>query len=299
MKSGRNSLLLYLFLLPALAVYGTFVLYPFLNSFYLSLHKWDGLGDLEWIGLDNYYSTSDRSHVLTDLVLGRALLNNVKYWLITLVSEVVTGLVFASLLVRTRRGETFYRLALSLPLMIALIASGILWRQLLADRGLINSVLGAIGLNSLRRTWLDPQYVVYTVSIISGWAYSGFYMLIFYAALQRIPKELREAAAIDGASEWSVFSKIELPLLRPVIAVCVLLCSTGAFRAFDLFYVILGSGMSSRTEVASTWLVKNAFTFKFFGYASAIGVVVVFVVMTVTLFLNLWASREREREVEF
>src|SRR5262245_19149063 len=117
MKSGRSSLLLYFFLLPALAFYGTFVLYPFLNSFYLSLHDWDGLSELKWAGVKNYYSTEEGRHVLTDVVLGRALLNNVKYWLITLVSEVVTGLFLASLLVRTRRGETTYRLALSLPLM--------------------------------------------------------------------------------------------------------------------------------------------------------------------------------------
>lgn len=287
------------FVLPAIAIYGLFVLWPFANTFLLSFQRWDGSSEAKWVGATNYYERGEDGELgglARDEVFRRALINNSIYWVITLMSEVAAGLALAALLVRVRHGRGFYRLALSTPLMIALVASAVLWRQLLAERGVVNNALDAVGLESLAKNWMSPQYVVYTVSLISGWAYAGFYMLIFYAGLERIPAELREAALIDGASQWSIFRKVELPLLRPVIAVAVLLCSTGAFRAFDLFYVIVGTAISSKSEVASTWLVKNAFTFKRFGYASAIAVVVVILVMSLATLLSRWVAKEREME---
>lgn len=295
-RSTRSVYLL--FVLPALAIYGTFVLFPFMSTFFLSLHKWDGFGEMEYRGVANYHAGqgSEALSIASDAVFHRALRNNTVYWLITLATEVVAGLALAALLVRVKRGSAFYRLALSAPLMIALVASAILWRQMLGQEGALNGVLNSIGLGSLARNWLDDQHVVYTIGMISGWAYAGFYMLIFYAGLERIPAELREAATIDGASDWQIFTRIELPLLRPVLAITVLMCSTGAFRAFDLFYVIVGTGKSTLSEVASSWLVKNAFTFRAFGYASSIAVVVVVIVMGLALLLSRWVAREREME---
>ncbi len=298
-RRGSSSLFPFLFVLPALAVYATFVLYPFLNTIYLSFHDWKGTGSMEWIGARNYYEPSSQGETLclvSDAVLKRAFLNNALYWGITLISEVGFGLMLAALLSRCRRGVAFYRLALSSPLMIALVASAVLWRQLLAEKGVVNNFLTSLGLKSGAINWTSAENVVYAVSLISGWAYAGFYMLIFNSGLERIPAELREAASIDGATGWKIFTRIELPLLRPMIAVAVLMCSTGAFRAFDLFYVIVGTAKASTAEVASTWLVKNAFTFKSFGYASAIAVAVVVVVMGLAALLSRWVAREKELE---
>ncbi|MBI1785208.1 sugar ABC transporter permease [Candidatus Sumerlaeota bacterium] len=296
-QKGHSRLHL-LFILPAASVYGIFVLYPFITTFFVSLHHWDGFGKMEFAGRENYYRNSAREtlNIASDGVFHRALLNNTIYWIITLVTEVATGLALAALVARVGRGGAVYRLALSSPLMIALVASAVLWRQLLGDRGVFNSLLEQIGMARFAASWTGEKWVVYTVSVISGWAYAGFFMLIFHAGLERIPHELREAAHLDGASEWDIFRRIELPLLRPVLAVTVLMCSTGAFRAFDLFYVIVGTGKSSRNEVASTWLVKNAFTFRDFGYASSMAVVVVVIVMGLAAALSKWVSRERELE---
>lgn len=300
--SRRLSPGLYAFHAPALLLYATFILAPFAGTIFLSLHRWDGFGEMEWAGGANYFAPAEEGgaargvSVTTDSYLRAGLLNNVRYLFVTLVSEVGLGLAMAALLVRCRRGEAVYRLALSIPLMIALVATAVLWRQILAKNGLINGLLEAIGLGSLTRDWVGAQWIVWSVGAISGWVYAGFFMLIFYAALKRIPAELREAAFLDGAGEWSIFARIELPLLRPTIAVCVLLCSTGAFRAFDLFYILVGSGISRTSEVASTWLVKNAFTYRHFGYASAIATVVVVVVVALAATLNRWAARERELE---
>lgn len=290
----------YLFLAPALAVYGTFVLYPFARTVFLSLHSWNGFdAQPRWIGLKNYWDRGEDGTLLglaSDAYFRNGLWNNITYWLVTLLSEVLAGLALAALLARARRGAAIYRLALSSPLMIALVASGVLWRQILADEGLLNHLLNSVGLGALAARWLGDAHVVVSISCVSGWIYAGFYMLIFHAGLERIPSELREAAAIDGAGGWRVFFSIELPLLRPVLAVCVLLCSTGAFRAYDLFWVMVGTARSRSTEVASTWLVKKAFTDKAFGYASSIAVVMVVIVVSLAAVLNLWASRERELE---
>lgn len=296
-RPKRPHLGLHGFHLPALIVYGMFVLFPFAHTVLLSFHDWDGFGEPAFVGTGNYVpAEAGRDAVLTDAELRRGLANNARYWIITLFTEVVAGFAMAALLARTTRGRTFYRLALSLPLMIALVASGVLWRNILGYQGLLNGALGAVGLDGLARNWLSAEWVVISIGIVSGWVYAGFFMLIFGAGFERIPAELREAARIDGAGEWSILWRVELPLLRPVIAVCVLLCSTGAFRAFDLFYVFAGGAASNPAEVAATYLVKTAFTSRFFGYASAIAVVVVGVVVGLAALLNLWVSRERELE---
>ncbi len=280
-----------------MGMFGLFFVYPFIQTLILSFHEWDGFGDPKWVGTSNYFRGEEGGlSVASDKVFHRALMNNALYWMITLVTEVGVGLILAAIVVRCRKGATFYRLALTSPLMIALVASAVLFHQLLAERGILNSALRGVGLDFLAQSWTSERWMVVTVGMISGWAYAGFYLLIFSAGLERIPRELREAAQIDGANEWDVFSKIEWPLLRPVIAVTVLMCSTGAFRAFDLFYVMVGRGLSSRTEVASTWLVKNAFLSRYFGYASALAAVVVLIVMILAATLSRWVSRERELE---
>lgn len=296
---NRPSPFIYLFVLPALAIYAVFVLYPFAETVRLSFYDWTGFKEPVFVGIKNYYagkSPESATSLYNDLYLRRALINNVLFWLMTLVTEVAAGLGLAALLARAGRGTGVYRLFLSAPLLVALVASGVLWRQFLMRDGLLNHGLDAMGLGAHARDWLDPKIAVGAISVISGWAYAGFYMLILYAGIERIPVDLREAARIDGAGEWSIFTKIELPLLRPVLAVCVLLCSTGAFRAFDLFFVLLGRAPNRYGEVASTWLVKNAFTFKSFGYASAIATLVVVLVMSLAAILSAWASKERDYE---
>jgi raffinose/stachyose/melibiose transport system permease protein len=278
-------------ILPALAVFVLFILVPFANTCRLSFHHWDGVLDKTWAGLDNYV------RLVQDPRFGRALLNNCIYWLITLFSEVLIGLVLAALVIRCGRSRPAFRLALSVPLLIALVASAVLWRQLLArDDGFVNALLLRARIVSEPVAWLDPSSLVVTVSLISGWAYCGFYMLLFSAALERIPNELREAARVDGASSWQLFWRIELPLLRSVGAVAFLLCTTGAFRAFDLFWVMAGQLLEPKSEVAATFVVKMAFTRLERGYSAAIAVVVVILVVSMGYLLSRLTSRVKEPE---
>jgi raffinose/stachyose/melibiose transport system permease protein len=278
-----------LLVVPALAVFVLFVIVPFCTTLSVAMHRWDGVTEATWAGWANY------RRAFGDPVFGQAMLNNIGYWLITLVTEILAGLVLAALLVRIRRGKAFFRLTLSLPLMIALVASAVLWRQLLIKQGLINSILTGVGLVDEPIVWLAPGKIVLTVGLVSGWAYAGFFMLLFYAALERIPDELREAARVDGATDWRVFWGVELPLLKGVGGVAFLLCTTGAFRAFDLFYVMGGPLLNARSEVAATLVVKTA-TLEQRGYSAAISVIVVLAVVSVGSLLRYLTSRGREVE---
>jgi len=277
-------------ILPALAMFVLFIIVPFLTTVWLSFHRWDGFLEKTWVGLANF------RRLAHDPTFRRALSNNCIYWWITLVSEITVGLMLAAFVVRCRRSKPFFRLALSVPLMIALVASAVLWRQLLARNSIINHLLVRLGVLGEPVTWLDPALLVVTVSLVSGWAYCGFYMLLFSAALERIPNELREAARVDGASDWQLFWRIELPLLRSIGAVAFLLCTTGAFRAFDLFWVMAGPMLEPQSEVAATYVVKEAVTRLERGYSAAVAVVVVALVVTMGYLLSRLTSRAKELE---
>jgi len=278
-------------ILPALAVFALFEIVPFAQTLGLSFHRWDGFLEKVRVGTANF------RRLAHDPTFRRALFNNCIYWWITLLSEVTVGLVLAALVVRCgRRSKPFFRLALSVPLMIALVASAVLWRQLLARESIVNHLLLKVGLIHEPVTWLEPTILVFTVSFVSGWAYCGFYMLLFSAALERIPHELREAARVDGANDWQLFWRIELPLLRSIGTVAFVLCTTGAFRAFDLFWVMAGPMLEPDSEVAATFVVKEAVTRHERGYSAAIAVVVVAIVVTMGYLLSRLTSRVKEIE---
>lgn len=270
-----------LMILPALVVFVLFIILPFFSTLRLSFFEWDGITQKSYVGWANYRSLA--SDLGPGGMFRSALWNNCVYWWITLVSEMGVGLVLAALVVRCRRWKTAFRLALSMPLMIALVASAVLWRQLL------HAISGPIN-------WMSPEMLPVTIGLVSGWVYCGFYMLLFSAGLERIPDELREAARVDGASDWHLFWKIELPLLRSVDAVAFLLCTTGAFRAFDLFWIMAGQMRDPASEVAATYVVKMATTAEARGYSAALAVVVVLLVVLGGTVISRLTSRVKELE---
>jgi raffinose/stachyose/melibiose transport system permease protein len=184
--------------------------------------------------------------------------------------------------------------------MLPMVVIAVLWSFIYSDDGgLINSFLSAIGRDDLRRVWLgDPSTALMAVSVVSGWIYAGFYMAIFYAALQRVPKSLLEAARLDGASEWDLFFKIKAPLVRGMTEVAVLLCITGAFQSFDLFYVMTKGGPDHATEIITTYLVSTVFVDHEVGYGAALSVIMTVVVVGLGL-LYVRFRREGDVDVEY
>ena len=190
-------------------------------------------------------------------------------------------------------GRLWFRVAIFTPVMLPMVVVAVLWSFVYnPDFGLVNATLGALGLEQLQRVWLgDPATALAAVSVVSGWVYAGFYMMIFYAAFRQIPHEVLEAGRLDGAGEWALFRRVKVPMIRSVLWVGVLLCVTGGFQGFDLFFVLTNGGPYGATEIPTTYLVKTVFRNGEVGYGSAMAVVLTVIVLGVGLAYSRIARR--------
>jgi len=279
-----------LFILPALVIFAIFILFPAAQMFYYSFTQWDGLRLPKWIGLANFSRA-----VFVDEIFQKSFLNNVLYIIGTFVTEVAFGLGVAILLAKPFKGFGVFRTFFFAPYVISMVAAGLLWAFIYDyNFGLVNDFLSLIGLSRLARPWLgDTSTALAAVTIASGWKYAGLYMIIFYAALQQIPKQLYEAANLDGASEWKQTWYITLPLLFPALRVALLLCIAGGFAAFALFFAMTNGQPFHSTEIPSTWIIKHAFDRKNMGYGAALTLILIFVSAGISLlYLILTARKE-------
>jgi raffinose/stachyose/melibiose transport system permease protein len=268
----------WLFLAPGLAVFGAAVLLPMVLTVGYSFTEWSGFGPMTWVGLDNYTAA------IGDKLFRDSFVHVVIYIAATIVLEVGVGLALAGLI--TMRGAgMWFRVAIFVPVMLPMVAIAVLWRFVYnPDFGLINGALEAFGLEDFTRIWLgDPQTALLAISVVSGWVYAGFYMVIFYAAFRQIDDEIVEAARLDGAGEWALFRRVKVPMIRGATGVAILLCVTGGFQGFDLFFVLTNGGPYGSTEIPTTLLVKTVFRNADVGYGSAMAVLLTGLVVGIGL----------------
>lgn len=269
----RSRLSVLIFLLPPLLLFGGGVLLPILQSVVLSFFSWDGITPMRFVGLANY------SHLLFgDAVFWRTFLNHIVYLAICLVLQIGGGLLVASLLMTITKGREVFKVLYLMPAVIATPAIALLFQRIYSfePAGLLNTALSAVGLDALTRPWLsDVGTVLAAVSIPEGWRFLGLYTVILYAALLSVPKELEEAASLDGASPWKVFTKIRFPHIRPVWITTIIMATTYALRGFDVPFLLTNGGPGQASELVTTYMYKTAFTSANFGYASAISVFIV------------------------
>jgi raffinose/stachyose/melibiose transport system permease protein len=262
-----------LFLTPPLLLFGGAVLLPILQSVYLSVFSWDGISDMQFVGLDNY------AHMLgSDPSFVTAFLNQLGYVAICLVLQLGGALLIASLLLTITRGREVLKVLYLLPAVISTVAIGLLFQRIYSfdPTGLLNGLLDHVGLGSLSRPWLsDVHTVLAAVSIPEGWRFVGLYTIIVYAALLAVPRELEEAARLDGANSWQVFTKIRFPYIRPVWVTTTIMATTFALRGFDIPYLLTNGGPGQSSELVTTYMYKTAFTSTDYGYASAMSVFIV------------------------
>ncbi len=279
MREGRAA---YGFVLPACLLFGVFILVPTVGTFVLSLFEWRGAGSATFVGMQNY-----RIAFTGDRIFRQALWNNVLYMLATLVVEVLFGLVLALMLDLKRRGYGLFRILIFTPMTLSLTVIGLMWYFLFHPT--IGILKGALA---------EEDTALWAVCIVSGWTYCGFYMVLFYAGLQGIPRELYEAARIDGCGEMRRILHVSLPLLRETALVSVVLCVTGAFKAYDLFWVMTQGGPHHATEIVSTWLVRSAFSAEAaqMGYGAALAAIMTLLVFAMTLVYSVIARRTQEVE---
>lgn len=268
-----------LFVAPAMLLFLGFVLVPVGSALYYAFTHWDGFTAPRWAGLANF------ERALADSVHLMSYVHVVLYILGTLVFEVAFGLVVAVLLNSDRKPFPLLRGFFFSPVVLSMSAAGVLWAFVLDYRsGLLNSVLRTLGAGDLAQPWLSqPGTALVAIMIVSGWKYAGFYMVIFFAALRRIPRNIHEAATLDGAGPFTRFFHITLPLLRQNVLVAVLLAVTGGFAGFDLFFTMTNGGPFGATEVPATWIMKQAFDKNQLSYGIALTVILAVVVMLISL----------------
>ena len=284
----RSRLAPYLFLLPAFIVYAAFALYPLGRAAQISLHEWSGIGSWRFVGLRNY------ADLLGDAAFRTAILNSLILIVFYAVLPLVIGMVAAAILRRGQvRGMGFFRTVIFLPQVVALVVVAVTWRQIYAPAGPLNQALRAIGLDGLARGWLgDPGAALPAVGFIGTWVQTGLVMVLLLAGMSRIPRELYEAARLDGAGPIREFFAVTLPAIRGEIVVSLVLTIIAALKTFDLIYMTTAGGPGRATTVPSYEVYQRAFELRDVGSASAVALV-----LTAMVFLiNLAVTRIGERD---
>ncbi len=277
-----------LFVFPSILVMAVFVVIPIIISGYYSLLDWDGLGKGVFIGIANY------TELVKDERFINSFFNSVLYAALSLFVQLPFSLFLAILVSNVKKGEKFYRTAYFVPVIVSSVVIGYLWQKIYnGEYGLLNSVLGVFGIGG--QDWLGQENTALLAAFIPNlWQYVGYHMLIMYAGIKSISPDIIEAAKIDGASPAQTAFKITIPLLKPVIEVCVTLSLIGALKIFDLIYVLTGGGPFFVTEVPTIFMYKHIFDAMHYGYGSAVSMFIIIECLLFTFLIRLLFRRREE-----
>ena len=281
----RRYLTAYVLVAPALLAAGLFLYVPIVLSGYWSFTEYSGLGSPQWVGLANYVE------LFGDELFLKALLNTFVFVLLGMGIGPVLGFLSALLLNSTVRFRGFFRAAYFIPVMTSLVVVATIWKILLQDDGLINQVMGFFGLPG--RAWLsDPSTSLPAVVLTSIWQGFGFETVVFLAALQGIPRELYDAAKVDGASYWQQVRHITLPAMRPTIMFVYIIGIIGSFQVYDQIFVMTDGGPINSTRTLVYDLIDR-FQALNLGEASAVAYVLL-AILALLSYLQIFVF-ERER----
>lgn len=262
-----------LFLAPALLIYTAFHVLPFLGTVVLSLTSYDGLSSPQFVGLENFKALVRSSQFRT------ALTNNLIWYVGEVLTTTVIALIVALLINSVARFRAFYRTSLFLPFILSWGVIGLLWSRIynpFPEYGLLNKSLEVLGLSSLMGNWLgDANTAFYSVIVAAVWKGIGFNMVLFYAGLQNVPKELVEAARIDGARRGQVFRYVTLPALRPITGIVLVLGLINTFKVFDPVWVMTEGGPGYSSSLLATLAYTLGLNNFELGMSSAVSIVLV------------------------
>jgi multiple sugar transport system permease protein len=268
------------FLAPDVLGLALFVGAPVIFAVWVSLHGWDGLAPMRWVGMGNY----------------RQLLADPRWWASVRVTAgfvllhvpllLLASLGLALLVDRRLPGRDLFRTAYFVPVAISLVIMSVLWGYILEPSfGVLNYLLGLVGIGP--QPWLSSVgQALPTLVAISAWKFMGYYMVIFLAGLQNIPAEYYEAARVDGAGRWATFRSLTLPLLKPVTFFVLVIIMIRSFQVFDQVYVLTQGGPAYATYVVVYYVYELAFRFMRLGYASAASVALFLLLLVLTALAN-------------
>ncbi|MGI6878479.1 carbohydrate ABC transporter permease [Microbacterium sp. gxy059] len=287
---ARNTLLGWSFILPNFLGFATLTLFPVIVLFYMSLTDWNIFGTSTFIGLDNF------ERLWGDGSFRKAFWNTIYYSALHIPLTIAVSLGLALLLNNKLRGVAFFRTAAFFPYITSIVAIALVWNLLFSpDYGPINEMLRFVGISEPPGWLTSPEWAMPAVVIISTWRAMGYYMVLFLAGLQTVPRELHEAARVDGASAFQRFLNVTLPCLRPTMFFVTVMLTIEAFKVFDLILVLTQGGPGQSTTVISQFIYRKGFEENDFGYASAAAVVLFFLCIIVTVVQFMWNRRGSDK----
>ena len=277
----RSALLGYGLLAPSLFGVVCFLLLPMLVVVWLSMHRWDLLGPIRYVGLDNWHS------VLTDPDFGNSLLVTLLFIAIVVPAQILLGLAAAAMLARELPGTGIFRALYVIPWICSPLAVAVLWRWILAPTdGAISTLAGQ------RIEWLtDPTLALPVVSAVTVWTNVGYVALFFLAGILAIPPQIHAAARIDGANSWQRFWRITLPMLRPTFFFVSVTGVVSAAQVFDTVYALTGGGPAGRTDLVAHSIYAEAFGAAAIGRAAVMALVLFVILVGVTIVQHLYFRR--------
>lgn len=268
-----------------------FVYYPIIDNFIVSTTNQDIFtGETSYIGLNNYRRLGD------DPIVWSAICNNALYAILSAIFQVFGAFVLAAIIegLQEEKWRRFWRAVYFVPSAISITVTGLLFYFIYQpDIGLLDSALKVTGLGALSRAWLGEEgTAIYAIIAMSQWQGFGYSTLLFAIAIQKIPRELYDAAIMDGAGMWRRLWNITFPLTREMTGLMVIITITGAFQVFNEVMVMTGGGPNNSSQVLGTWLYQQGFIENDFGYGAAIASVI-FVLTLLTGFAQLWYTKRR------
>ena len=287
-KSFLKSLL---FVLPGVIITLVFVIYPVINTAWLSLNSWNGIGGspIKWVGLQNYIKT------LTSVKFWNSMLNALYFVIGGFVILMPIAFGLALLVTSKLKGTKFFKAAYLMPVMLGTTAVGLMWSFMLnANFGVLAQFLKAIGHSEWIINWLaTPTVNIWCVVLVNEWMYAGYNMLIFAAGIVAIPDDVHEAALLDGCTGIKKIIYIQLPLLMPTITINLFVSIAGAFKAFDIPLSLTGGGPANSTQTIALNIYNDAFGSFKMGYGSAKSIIL-FLLVGIIALIQLKITRKRE-----
>ena len=271
----------YLFIAPGFALFALLIAYPMVRAFQMSFYDWQIVQSAasKFTGLDNYIKAYH------DPIFWRALVNSGAYMALTVPAQVVLGLAVAMLLKAKAPGRAFFRALFYLPVVTSWVVVSLLFQYLFADSGLVNYGLhDVLHITAHNTSWLSGRWTaLFAIAALGTWKGIGWSMMIFLAALQAVPRELEESAAVDGANTWLRFRAVTLPAIWPAMVFVTVMLVIGGFNVFISVLLMTGGGPADQTQVLLTYMYKQAFTYLDFGYGSAIAIVLTALVFVLSV----------------
>lgn len=280
LKTRKEKSKAFLFLTPSLLIYVLCMIIPLIGAVYFSFSEWSGISGtpIEFVGIRNYLSIFNSKQFLL------ALSNMAKMVFFSVLFHTPIALLLAVAINAKYSGYKFFKTIFFLPTVFPLTVTGLLWYFILMPNGSLNTILELIGLENMIEYWLvNPEIAMYSIIFVNIWAGIGYYMVILIAGLTTIPENIYEAAAIDGANGIQNFFHITIPLLKPIISLCIVMDIIGTIKIFDLVFVMTEGGPNGLTHLPTTLMYNEAFRYDNYGVGSAIGITILLSALLLTV----------------